>query len=604
MTSKELRKIFLDFFKKRGHAVVPSSSLLPDDPSVLLTTAGVQQFKPYYTGEADPVKDFKSKRTASIQKSFRTSDIDEVGDESHLTFFEMLGNFSFGYKPGEPVSPNGGYFKKEAIKYAYDFITKELNLPISYVTIFSAKERSFIIPTDEESREIWKALGVSDVREEGMDDVFWGPTGNGGPCGPTTEIYCRNASGKDVEIWNIVFNEYFFPGSREELLSGVSGKKLEPLKTPGVDTGMGFERLAMIVQNVPTIFDTDLFALTIKALPAELTDRVKRILADHLRGSIFLLAEGVLPSNKEAGYILRRLVRRSLVYENMHKIDPYIFNFVINLIIDEYSEVYPELIRSKDAIEAEFTKERDKFSKTLKKGVSELNKLKEKGNITASDAFYLYETFGLPYEIIKEIAQEKAISLEYGDFEKEFKRHQEVSRKGQEKKFGGHGLILDTGELKAATEDEVKKVTRLHTATHLLQSALRSVLGGEVKQMGSDITPERMRFDFSFSRKMTPEELEKVEREINNVISQDFSVIMEEMVYEDAIKKGAFAFFKEKYPSRVFVYSIKDNKGGFYSQELCGGPHVKKTSEIGKFKIIKEESVGAGTRRIRAVIEL
>src|SRR3989344_6078997 len=257
MDSATIRKKFLKFFEERGHAVVSSSSLVPDDPSVLLTTAGMQQFKPYYTGEGDAMRDFGSLNTVSIQKSFRTSDIDEVGDETHLTFFEMLGNFSFGYKPGEPRSPKEGYFKEEAIKLAHEFITKEMGFPISYVTIF---EGSDSVPKDEESRRIWQSLGVKDIREEGIEDNFWGPTGNAGPCGPTTEIYCENSAGGEAEIWNIVFNEFFFPGSRAELLSGASGEKLEKLKTPGVETGMGLERLAMIAQNKKNIFETDLFA--------------------------------------------------------------------------------------------------------------------------------------------------------------------------------------------------------------------------------------------------------------------------------------------------------------------------------------------------------
>ncbi|MFY9463147.1 MAG: alanine--tRNA ligase-related protein, partial [Candidatus Sungiibacteriota bacterium] len=312
MQSSEIRRKFLEFFEKRGHAVVPSSSLIPDDPSVLLTTAGMQQFKPYYTGEADPMtsihptlgRPLGTRNAVSIQKSFRTSDIDEVGDEQHLTFFEMMGNFSFG-----------GYFKKEAIQYAFDFLTKEIGVAISYITIFQGKEE-IGVPKDEESRAIWQSLGVKDIREEGMEDVFWGPTGSAGPCGPTTEIYCKNAAGQDIEIWNIVFNEFFFAGSREELLSGISGKKLEKLKTPGVDTGMGLERLAMISQGKKNIFETDLFSpfmLFLRGNP-EYQEQHGRIVADHTRAAIFLLADGVRPSNKERGYILRRLIRRAVAH--------------------------------------------------------------------------------------------------------------------------------------------------------------------------------------------------------------------------------------------------------------------------------------------------
>ncbi|KKW28739.1 MAG: Alanine-tRNA ligase [Parcubacteria group bacterium GW2011_GWB1_52_7] len=442
MEADKIRNKFLKFFKDRGHAVVSSSSLIPDDPSVLLTTAGMQQFKPYYTGEADPIKDFNSKNTVSIQKSFRTSDIDEVGDETHLTFFEMLGNFSFG-----------GYFKEDAIKWAHEFITKEMGLAISYVSIFRGSDS---VPKDEESRAIWQGLGISDIREEGMADVFWGPTGSSGPCGPTTEIYCKDATGQDVEIWNIVFNQFYFPGPREELLSGASGKKLEPLKIPGVDTGMGLERLAMISQGKKNIFETDLFAPLVGFLPKPLGEEKKRIAADHLRGTTFLLADGVRPSNKGAGYILRRLMRRAFAYEHIFKIPSLALDAMAHGIIHQYGEFYPELVRGSQSIMAEITAERSRFSKTLDRGLRELEKMNSVG---AVGAFKLYETFGLPYEIIKEVADSRAMNLSREDFDKEFERHQAISRAGVEKKFGGHGLILDTGELKAGSEEELKIVT-------------------------------------------------------------------------------------------------------------------------------------------------
>ena len=299
MDSAALRKKFLDFFAARGHAAVPSSSLIPDDPSVLLTTAGMQQFKKYYTNPEMADRDFGSRNTVSIQKSFRTSDIDEVGDGRHLTFFEMMGNFSFG-----------GYFKKEAITYAFDFLTKEMGLAISYVTIFQGKE-GISVPKDEESARIWRSLGITDIREEGMDDVFWGPTGASGPCGPTTEIYCKNSAGEDIEVWNIVFNEFFCSGSREELLAG--NATLEPLATKGIDTGMGLERLAMCVQGKNDIFETDLYAPLMDLVPSDFTDTQKRVIADHARAAVFLLADGVRPSNKDREYVLRRLLRRPIV---------------------------------------------------------------------------------------------------------------------------------------------------------------------------------------------------------------------------------------------------------------------------------------------------
>lgn len=586
MTHEEIREKFLEFFKKRGHAIVPSSSLLPDDPSVLLTTAGMQQFKKYYTGETDAMKSFGSLNTASIQKSFRTSDIDEVGDETHLTFFEMLGNFSFG-----------GYFKEGTIKYAHEFITKTMGLSISYVTVFKG---SSAVPKDEESIKIWGSLDPNiKIVEQGMEDVFWGPTGNSGPCGPTTEIYVRNTAGKDVEVWNCVFNQFFYPGSREELNSNAPGKKLEPLKTPGVDTGMGLERLAIVSQNVATIFDTDLFLPLIWLLPSDMDIRHKRIITDHGRGISFLLADGVRPSNKSAGYILRRLMRRVFVYEKIFNLAPDIFNSLVSEAINSYGKFYPELGKNAQDIKREVEAERQKFGKTVDRGIKELGKLEL---VDAQSAFRIYETFGLPYEIIKEISDEKAIGLERKNFDKEFEKHQEISRAGIEKKFGGHGLILDTGELKAANEEELKRVTRLHTATHMLQQALREVLGPEVHQAGSDITVERTRFDFTFGRKLTPQEIKEVEDIINQKIKEDLPMQKVILPKAEAEKTGALFFFKEKYPDPVSVYFIGRDLGSAWSREFCGGPHVSRTGEIGGFKIIKEEAVSAGVRRLRAVV--
>jgi alanyl-tRNA synthetase len=568
MNSEHIRKLFLRFFEKRGHAIVPSSSLVPDDPSVLLTTAGMQQFKSYFTGELNPEKDFGSKNTASVQKSFRTSDIDEVGDESHLTFFEMLGNFSFG-----------GYFKEEAIKYAHEFIIKEMGLKIDYVSVFEGDGE---VPADKESEKIWQSLGVASIKKFDRKDNFWGPTGSEGPCGPTTEIYVRG-----VEIWNIVFNEYYYR----------PGGKLEKLKTPGVDTGMGLERLAMTSQNVPTIFDTDLFAPLMKFLPEELNDRTKRILADHSRGIAFLLSDGVRPSNKEAGYILRRLIRRLITHYYLagSKIDP---QHLFEEIFENYGGFYPEL--NGEIVLEEFGAEKERFESTLQIGLKELEKVK---NLDSKSAFAIFSSYGLPYEIIKELGGEKAEKLKREDFDKEFEKHQEISRANAEKKFGGHGLVLDTGELKAGSKEELKKVTRLHTATHLLNQALREVLGKEVEQRGSDITTERTRFDFTYPRKMTKEEIEKVEELVNEKIKKDLPVNFKEMPKEKAEKTGALRFFKGKYPDTVKVYYIGESLEDAWSKEFCGGPHVERTGVIGKFKIIKEQASSAGVRRIRAIVE-
>lgn len=555
MTHQEIRQKFLEFFTARGHAVVPSSSLLPTDPSVLFTTAGMQQFKPYYTGAADAQADFHSLNTTSIQKCVRTGDIDEVGDERHLTFFEMLGNFSFG-----------GYFKKEAIQYAYDFVTKEMGLTIDYVTVFAGEEG---VPADTESEAIWQSLDPNiTIKRFGRADNFWGPTGDEGPCGPTTEIYVDG-----IEIWNVVFNEYYKK----------PGLPFEALAKKGIDTGMGLERLVMASQKVPTVFDTDLFTSIIGALPPDMSMRDKRIVVDHTRAAVFLIADGVRPSNKDQGYVLRRLLRRALV-KSPH--------LPVASVFDTYGSLYSF---NTDEITAVIAAESDKFQRTVNQGRRELDRLE---SIDADAAFRLYESFGLPYEVIKDIAGEKATALTREQFDAKFKEHQEKSRAGAEKKFGGHGLLLDTGELKAADEHELKIVTRLHTATHLLHAALRKVLGTDVSQAGSDITSERLRFDFTFPRKMTAEEIAEVERLINDVIAQDLPVTKVTLPKEEAEKTGALHFFKIKYPAQVDVYSV-----GEFSKEFCGGPHVTHTGEIGHLTITKEEGVSAGVRRIRATID-
>ncbi len=646
MTSKEIRKTFLEFFRERGHTVVPSSSLLPDDPSVLLTSAGMQQFKPYFTGEADPDKDFGGHRAASVQKSFRTSDIDEVGDESHLTFFEMLGNFSFGPVGADDPNDSGkeGYYKKAAIYWAWEFLSETCKVKSEklYVTIFGGEGD---MPKDEESYKIWQELGIpkEKIFFFGRKENFWGPTGDEGPCGPTTEIHydikgtpCeKNAKcvpncecGRFIEVWNLVFNEYY--QEKDE--------SLKPLSLKGVDTGMGLERLVTILQGKSNIFSTDLFMPIIleikrqmggasgkkrdKAFESLFTPgvglaedmeklkekaelaRTLRILSDHMRGAAFLMADGVLPSNLGEGYILRRLMRRSIRLAKTLRLERTFYAPVLNKIIEGYGAVYSELSKNEADIITVFQKEEEKFAQSLEKGLKELNKSLDKAISQHHDffpgiyAFNLYETFGIPYEVIEDLAASKGMQVSREEFEKEFEKHQELSRKGQEKKFGGHGLVLDTGELKAATPEEVEIVTSLHTATHLVHSALRSVLGDHVKQMGSDITAERLRFDFSHPQKMTPEEIKKVEDLVNEKIKSDLAVTKEVVPYEKAIASGALAFFKAKYPPEVNVYSINN-----FSREVCGGPHVEHTSILGKFRIVKEESSSAGVRRIRAVLE-
>lgn len=594
MTSSDIRKKFLSFFESRGHKVVLSSSLIPDDPSVLLTTAGMQQFKPYFLGKADPLRDFGSENAVSIQKCFRTSDIDEVGDESHLTFFEMLGNFSFGEKSYEKFENE---IKKKAITLAYDFITGEdwMKLEIDYVTVFDNKKvpdkdwrkhgPSFDQSTYQHWLDIFKekeGLSEKDVIEQkkirlsGVDN-FWGPTGSEGPCGPTTEIYIN-----DVEIWNIVFNQFYCN----------TDKTLEEPKAYGIDTGMGLERLTMVTQGAKNIFETDLFSPAMEILPKDIDEKIKRVFADHSRSICFLISDGVRPSNKEAGYVLRRLIRRLIAYHSEADIKK-----LFEIVVEEYGGFYKEL--NLEIIKQIFDEENSKFSKTVSNGLKELNKIE---SVDAKSAFKLFESFGLPYETIKEIGGIKASKLNREEFDEEFKNHQEISRAGMEKKFGGHGLILNTGELKAGSEEETNKVLRLHTATHLLQRALREVLGPEVKQAGSDITPERTRFDFSFPRKMTPEEIQKVEDLVNGKIKEDLPVNFKEMPKSEAEKTGALYFFREKYPDKVKVYYVGKSIESAWSKEFCGGPHVKNTGEIGRFKISKEESVGAGTRRIRGIV--
>lgn len=599
MSSEEIRSRFVNFFKNNGHAIVPSSSLVPADPSVLLTTAGMQQFKPYFTGESDPQKDFGAMRAASIQKCFRTSDIEEVGDQTHLTLFEMLGNFSFGYKPGQSESPKGAYFKKEAINFAYRFLTEELGLKISYVTVFSGSKG---VEKDEESKRIWRALGVKDIREQGMEDVFWGPTGSSGPCGPTTEIYLKTAQGSDVEVWNIVFNQFFYNGSREDLLAQNPEKSLTPLSGFGIDTGMGLERLLAITQGVSSIYETDLFSpilAKISEMGKSLPERERRIIADHIRSSIFLAADGVRPSNKDAGYILRRLIRRMVAIRVKFDIHPSLFSTLYPAVLAKFGGVYPEL-KNSEVVEV-LEEEQAKFEKVIPTGLLAVKKLNKK--LTAKEAFQVVSTTGLPFELMQELCPGEVSEINKHDYEREVKKHQELSRAGKEAKFGGHGLYLKTGEVTVKDKSELEKVTKLHTATHLMHAALRAVLGNEVRQNGSDITFDRTRFDFNFSRKLTEEEKKKVEDMVNDVIRKDLPVGYVEMDREAAEKTGALYFFKQKYPDRVKVYYVGRDMESAFSKEFCGGPHVERTGLIGKFKIQKEEAASAGVRRIRAIIE-
>ncbi len=604
MTSDKIRKKFNKFFEKHKHKVVESSSLWPqDDPSVLLTTAGMQQFKPYFMGVKDPLKDFGIKRLISVQRCFRTSDIELVGDATHNTFFEMLGNFSVG-----------DYFKKEAIDLAWQFLTKELRIDEKrlWATYYKGDKD---VPEDAESVKFWKEFFPSD-RIVGFDkkENWWGPLGKSGPCGPCSEIHydftnrpCKKGKkcqpncecGRFMELWNLVFMEYHL---------SVQGK-LKELPAKNIDTGLGLERLALVLQKKKNIFETDLFKDIIKkvyedknfGLINKLEDTLRcRIVADHIRGSIFLMADGITFSNKEQGYILRRIFRRALD-QYMHT--QFELMPVIDEIINNYQSQYSYLAKRKKLIISQINRELDSYKKVLnvdiEEAVKKITDLKEQAKkiarkgpssrqLTADEAFKLYSTYGLSPERLKR----KGFVFDEKKFNEEIKKHQQVSRAGAKEKFGGHGLTSTEW-----TKEERQKMICLHTATHLLHQALRDVLGSHVKQQGSDINPERLRFDFEHTSKLSDNEKKEIEDIVNNKIKNSLHVTKIEMDYEKAIKSGALAFFKEKYPERVTIYSIGD-----FSKEICGGPHVANTNEIAKFRIISEKSSSAGIGRIKAII--
>jgi len=574
MSSDEIREKFLEFFAKKGHKIVASPSLIPSDKSVLLTTAGMQQFKPYYTGELDALNDFGTQRTASVQKCFRTSDIDSVGDGTHVTFLEMLGNFSFGPVSSDDPADYGanGYFKRSTIHWAYEFVTEILEIADERikVSVFKGDDEA---PFDDYSYKIWhEEMGIPKERIilAGREDNFWGPTGDEGPCGPCSEIYVD-----DIEVWNLVFNEYY----KEK---NGSYKKLD---LAGIDTGAGLERIAAVSQGVENIFETDIFQLLvskINELAADLDKKIIRILADHLRASVFLIADGVRPSNKEAGYILRRLLRRVLAYSIKYDIHGDLFAEAVEIVKNKFGKVYPEVKETKTILSV-LEEEKQKFEQVISRGIKEIEKYSE---ISAKDAFYLYESFGLPYELIKELAPKQATkNLSKSDFDKEFEKHQELSRTASAGMFKG-GLV-DTSD----------NTIKLHTAAHLLMEALRQVLGNHISQKGSNINAERLRLDFSHPDKLTSEQIKQVEDMINQKIQEDLAVKMEEMTLEEAKKQGAIGVFESKYGEKVKVYTI-----GNFSKEICGGPHVQKTSELSHFKIAKEEASSSGVRRIKAIL--
>ena len=592
LTSESLRQLYLNFFKEKGHKIIPSASLIPEnDPSVLFTTAGMHPLVPYLLGEKHP----EGTRLTDVQKCVRTGDIEDVGDPSHCTFFEMLGNWSLG-----------DYFKKEMISWSFEFLTSEkyLGIPIEKlaVTVFEGDEDA---ERDTESASYWEEAGIP------KDRIFylpkkhnWWIAGNVGPCGPDTEMFidrgtpkcsenCSPACscGKYLEIWNDVFMQF------EKKADGT----YEKLKQKNVDTGMGLERTLSILNGVPTVYDTDVFdgaKAQIEELSgkkygeSEEVTKAFRIILDHVRTATFMLGDvkGISPSNVDQGYVLRRVIRRAVRYGRQLGIEQGKLSTIAVKYVEKYSGVYPELNDNKNRIIDELNKEEDKFSKTLTEGLKEFNKVITyiKGDVfPGKTAFRLFDTFGFPIEITTELASEKGFTVDVQGYEEAYKAHQEKSHAGSEQKFKG-GL---------AEQNEV--TARLHTATHLLNAALKVVLNDDnINQRGSNITVERLRFDFSFDRKLTPEELKAVEDKVNEAIKANVPVVMEEMSLEDAKNSGAVGVFTQKYGDRVKVYTM-----GSYSKEICGGPHAKTTGELGTFKIKKEEASSAGVRRIKAILQ-
>jgi len=600
MTSGELRSKFLEFFRQKGHAIIPSASLIPEnDPTVLFTTAGMHPLVPYLMGEKHPA----GTRLADVQKCIRTGDIDEVGDNRHLTFFEMLGNWSLG-----------DYFKKDAITWSFEFLTSPRWLNVEpkklYVTVFEGDADA---PRDLESAVLWqdafKSRGIDARLNERIfaypkSKNWWGPAGMTGPCGPDTEIFYDTGSphdayfgeachpncdcGRFIEIWNNVFMEY----NKTPIAT------YESLAQKNVDTGMGLERTAAVLTGVQNVFDIDTFQALFRKIEelsgkrygesAE-TDRAMRIVADHVRSAAFIIGDprGVSPSNVDQGYVLRRLIRRAVRYGRSLGIGGFFTSKIAETVIARFKEAYPELERNSDRVIGELDAEEDKFSRTLQNGLREAERIRgELGNlilIPGDAAFYLYESFGFPRELTEEVLGKKVDGKEW---ETAMKKHQDLSRQGAEKKFKG-GLA-----------DHSWMSTRYHTATHLLHKALRDVLGTHVEQKGSNITAERLRFDFSHPAKMTAEEIKKVEGLVNDAIARDLPVHYEEMGVEEAKSRGAIGLFEDRYGDKVKVYVVGD-----FSAEICGGPHVRHTAQIGMLKIVKEEASSSGVRRIKAVVQ-
>jgi alanyl-tRNA synthetase len=588
MIVKELRQKYLEFFREKGHAVLPSAPLVPEnDPTTLFITAGMHPLVPYLLGEKHPA----GTRLTSVQKCIRTTDIDEVGDATHLTFFEMLGNWSLG-----------DYGKREAIEMSFEFLTspKWLNIPLQKlaVTVFGGEDG---IPKDDEAAKVWFGLGMPKNRIAYLPkkDNWWGPAGVTGPCGPDTEMFYYIADGapsansnpgtepkKWVEIWNDVFM----------IFNKNQDGSYEELARKNIDTGMGLERTSAVLQGKKSVYEIEIFVPLLhqieKLSRQTYADKQKefRIIADHVRAAVFILTEGVEPSNLDQGYVLRRLIRRAYRYGKILGIEGGFLARLAEIVINQMRSEYPELQEKSQFIVSEIVKEEDRFQNTLERGIREFSKMTVGGALTGKDAFVLFTTYGFPFEMTDELAREKNIQINKAEFDEEFAKHQELSRKGSEAKFKG-GL--------ADTDAETRK---LHTATHLMQAALRRVLGTHVEQRGSNITKERLRFDFANPDKMTPEQIKQVEDLVNGAIAKDYPVVFSDMSPEAAHKQGALGFFGHKYGDVVKVYTVGRGEE-IFSKEICGGPHAERTGELGRFKITKEEAVSAGIRRIKAILE-
>ncbi len=581
MTSNEIRQKFLKFFENRGHKVIPSASLVPEnDPSVLFNTAGMQPLVPYLMGQKHPLGD----RLVNVQKCVRTQDIDEVGDNTHDTFFEMMGNWSLG-----------DYFKEEAITWSYEFLTnKEEGLGLDpkrlYVTVFEGNEDA---PRDTEAYDIWKKFIPENHIYFMSAKSNWWSVGENGPCGPDTEMFYditeeglgdltieeykkADDEQKVVEIWNDVFMQY----------EKKDGKVIGKLTKQNVDTGSGLERVVMAVQGKSNIFETDLFSdiiSKINSLSSSFDEKASRIVADHMRTSVLIIADGALPSNTGRGYILRRLLRRAVRFADKLGFKNGSLVEVVEVIINKYKDVYPEIIKNADKIKSEVNGEESKFRLTLEKGLKEFDK--------GVSPFDLYQSYGFPIELTLELAKEKGIEVDVDSFNKKMEEHQKLSQ------------TSSAGMFKGGLAGHSEKTVKLHTAHHLLLAGLQTIVDPSIKQRGSNITEERLRIDFICDHKLTDEEKTKVENWVNDRIKENLKVVRHEMPLVEAEKIGAQMEFGAKYPDIVSVYFVEDNNGNIVSKEFCGGPHVENTGELGHFKIQKEEASSAGIRRIKAVLE-